>query len=770
MQQLQANAPTRNASARQSGQGAQRYCCKQCTGAQPLCDDAIAANERELHAYVSWSALSASVLTRPANGVSLPGPPRQLSTPVRQAATPSQAPTASLPQAETPNGTAYAQNAHLPYPSGALSSVPSNTPVRPGPAVIPKPIGGRREEYKHYDVVDTTGTSAQKKEQQADGAAAALKPHEREIADRKIEELQTLVASLTEDKDDLEGSENFTTVSTLDADFTVMRAKAMDTLSDKMSNIINLGRFAVLPVDLVMDVQSLLQPGVTSATKNELFRQTDETIAWADSIDAAKVALKASKMILDTMIEGRDDYRMRREEIIDIVIDLIKFIKDACIVPVVQARRSGPTEDLFTAATGQKKELQAVLRVCGSVIARFAVLIGKYNLSDRALNGLEYLALELVMEQNSDSEKDSIFTVQKFEQFRQKAVDVLAEIFARHAEQQNSILNGVLSNLEKLPDKKASARQFKSAREVPIMTISALFMRFVQVAATNREAQAKRTVAGLTEDASDEDVSDYHPGSSTTRKKKRDDAPGQIALRLAHRAKAIANTIASFLVDRASNVAKTSDKPFRNLLDLFIDDFCNVLGSPEWPGADILLEQILVRMQTLLQAEQKSSVNEKDMALAIMSRIGCGVLDFKHRLRKLKREKLDVSQSDISSKLDRLVEEAMSENVKEGVNDMDLLAFDGPYRMVIESLPDYLHLHSSQDDARLQSVSGCHATLWLATYLRAFPPNADSDTRPLAVEQLRERLNLVFMDHKWLAQQQYVHRHHSVVYASLTYV
>ncbi|KAH5246847.1 sister chromatid cohesion protein [Parastagonospora nodorum] len=692
------------------------------------------------------------------NGV-LPPEPRQLATPARPAATPSQTRTPSLPQVETPNGTAHAQTGHLPFPSSALSSVPNSTPPRPGPAVVVKPISGRREEYQRYDdvVVDATPSLPQKRQEQTDRGLAALKPHEREIADRKIEELRDLVASLTDDKDDLEGSDSFRTVPTLDADFTVMRFRAMDNLSDKMSNIINLGRFSALPVDMVMDIQSLLQPGVTSAIKNDLFKQAEETIEWSDSIEAAKFALKAAKMILDTMIEGRDDYRMRREEMIDTIIDLIKFIKDACIVPILQARRSGSTEDVFISATGQKRELQTVLRLCGSVMSRCAMLIGKYNLSDRALNGLEYLALELVMEQNSDSEKDSIFTIQKFEQFRQKAVDVLAEIFARHAEQQNSILNGVLSNLEKLPDKKASARQFKSARDVPIMTISALFMRFVQVAATNRESQTKTAASNNNENSSDEDASDYDPGTSSTKKrKKRNDAPAQTAQLLFKRAKTIAYTIAAFLVDRASNVSKTSDKPFRNLLDLFIEDFCNVLGSPEWPGAELLLEQVMRKMNALLQAEQtaKTTVNDKDMALSVMSRIGCGILDFKHRLKKLKREKLDVSQSNISSKLDRLLDEAMSDNAKEGVNDLDLLAFDGPYRMVIESLPDYLDLHSSQDDPRLQSVSGCHVTLWLAAFLRAFPADAgDADARPLAVAQLRERLDLMIMDHKWLSQK-----------------
>ena len=619
-----------------------------------------------------------------------------------------------------------------------------------------KPISGPREDYKAYDDIDTSESLSQKRKEdrQAQAGAAALRPHEREIADRKIEELQSLVTSLLEGKDDLDGSDDFMTVSTPDGDFTVMKPKATDALSDKMSNIINLGRFAALPVDLVMDMQSLLQPAITSTTKNSLFTQEEETLEWSESIDAAKFALKASKMVLDTMIEGRDDYRMRREEIIDVIIDLIKFIKDACIVPIVQARRSGPTQNLFSSATDLKKDLQAVLRLCGNVIGRFATLIGKCNLSDRALNTLEYLALELLMEQNSESEKDSVFMIQKFEQFRQKAVDVLAQIFARHPEQRQSILNGILSNLEKLPDRKASARQFKSAREVPIMTISALFMRFVQVAATNRDAQSKTTAARSTVRAFEEEGSDYAPGTTVRREKGHNDSPTQIAQGLSANGIHIALNIAKSLVDRASNVSKTGDKPFRNLLDLFIEDFSNVLGSPEWPAADMLLQQLLIRMQFILQGEHsaKQSVVDKDMALAIMSRIGCGVIDFKLRLKKLKREKLDISQSDLSSKLARYVDESMSDDARERVNDMDLLAFDGPYRMVIESLRDYLELHASQEDPHLQSITGCHVTSWLSSVIRAFPDD-DADAQPHAAKDVREHLESMLMDSKWLARK-----------------
>ncbi|KAH7088884.1 sister chromatid cohesion protein-like protein Mis4 [Paraphoma chrysanthemicola] len=709
------------------------------------------SHEPKLSPFASMLLKDTGVAFTP-SGVRAPEPPRPSATPVRQPAPPP-ARTPSQPHLATANGTAHAQNARVSYPSSALASAPSSTPVRPGPAVMIQPISGRREDYQRYDTIDAPESLSQKRkdDRQAESSAAALRPHEREIADRKIEELEALVESLNEAKEDLDSSTDFTTVSTPDGDFRVMKVRGMDKLSDNMSKIINLGRFSILPVELVMDVQSLLQPAITSTTKNDLFAHQDDTPEWSESIQAAKHALKASKMVLDTMIEGRDDYRMRREEIIDVVIDLIKFIKDACIIPIVQARRSGPAESLFAAASGQKKELQTILRLCGSVIGRFATLIGKCNLSDRALNTLEYLTLELLMEQNSESEKDSIFMIQKFEQFRQKAVDVLSQIFARHAEQRNSILNGILSNLEKLPDKKASARQFKSAREVPIMTISAVFMRFVQAVATNRETQS--TSGTAIPEASEEEGSDYDPGTTAHKKKRRNNTPGQTAQALSANAVNIAVNISVSLVDRASNVSKTGDKPFRNLLDLFIEDFCNVLGSPEWPAADMLLQQLLARMQSKLRGPQaaKQSVVDKDMALATLARIGCGVIDFKTRLKKLKRESLDVSQSEVSSKLERLFDEAMNDDTKERVNDMDLLAFDGPYRMVIESLRDYLDLHSTQDDPHLQSISGYHITNWLASILKAFPDD-DSDAHPLAARDVRERVDSMIMDSKWLTR------------------
>lgn len=656
----------------------------------------------------------------------------------------------TTPQAHTPNTAAYSQNVAISYPSSALLSAPSSTPLRPGPAVVIKPAAVKKEEYQRFDNIAVGTPSSQRK---ADSGTAVLRPHEREIADRKIEELEALVVKLIEERDDLDATGSFVRISTADGEMNVIERRAMDRLSDKMANINNLGHFAELSVDLVSQVQKLLEPSITCTGQLILFPQDED---WSDGIDKARAALQASKLMLTSMIDGRDDYRLRPEDTVGAIIDLIKVIRNECIVPVVQARRA---DSLFDSANSRRKELLSVLRGCGAVMSRFATLIGKVNLPERGLNILEDLTVGLLVEQNSDSEKDSVFGIKPFELFRQKAMDVLAQIFARHTDQRPSILNGILSNLEKLPDKKASARQFKSAREVPIMSISALFMRFVQVAAMNKDFRTSHVPDDTEGNAREEDASDYEAGAAmpqTSKRKNKSGESSQTAQTLTENAKQIAGSITANLIHRASNVSKTGDKPFRNLLDLFIEDFLNVLGSPEWPAATILLHSFLVRMATTVSVENaaKHTVVDKDMALSTLAKMGCGILDFQHRLKHLKRG-LDTSQSELSAKLDRLAEDAFddSTNTKDRINPVDLYEFEGPYRMVIESLSSYLELRRDQEDLHLESVTGCHVTLWLDA-VREKLEKSSSDAPHSPLIEVQRCLEAMLVDPRWLERKQ----------------
>lgn len=54
-----------------------------------------------------------------------------------------------------------------------------------------------------------------------------------------------------------------------------------------------------------------------------------------------------------------------------------------------------------------------------------------------------------------------------------------------------------------------------------------------------------------------------------------------------------ASHVVNYLIGRAIGTTKTGDAPYRVLLDIFVEDFISVLGLPEWPGAELVLQQVL---------------------------------------------------------------------------------------------------------------------------------------------------------------------------------
>jgi len=106
-----------------------------------------------------------------------------------------------------------------------------------------------------------------------------------------------------------------------------------------------------------MDVQSLLQPTITSTTKKTLFTQEDETPEWSESIDAAKFALKACKMVLDTMTEGEGTVRIEvQEQYVSTTTSLARPRRDHR--PVLVASSKLLAADAFPTALQQLSAVQ----------------------------------------------------------------------------------------------------------------------------------------------------------------------------------------------------------------------------------------------------------------------------------------------------------------------------------------------------------------------------------------------------------------------------
>jgi cohesin loading factor subunit SCC2 len=471
----------------------------------------------------------------------------------------------------------------------------------------------------------------------------------------------------------------------------------------------------------------------------------------------AQTGLRACKLALQTMTEGSDDRRTCSEDLIQSIVRLVKYVLNSCITPVVESRRTGSSSELFESAARHKSGISDLLRLCGNIFSLVAVLLGKINLTDFTLSPIESISIDMIFIQNAEKEAESVLGIKKVETFRQKAMDVLAQIAAFHPDQRDAIVDEVLLNLERLPAKRTSARHFKSAHDDPIMLVSALFMRIVQAAGSSNskriDAPQETPDSDGTDSSEDEESEDeLHDPRPKKRKtgKKIAQAPGQIANVLWNESEGIAGRIANTLVARAENVSKSGDKPYRNILDLFMEDLCNVLGSPEWPAATILLYRLLSHMVHISENAKDKSGQAVEMAIATMGNMGCGIIDFTHRLRRLKRG-LDIAHSEMSARLIPLADGALARNI----NRKDVLAENGPYRMVLDSLSTYLHPqgpHLDRNDPYLRSLSGYYVTAWTIAFHESSPENHGvplTQTMPEMEEQLKNML----LDKNWSAKE-----------------
>jgi cohesin loading factor subunit SCC2 len=611
-----------------------------------------------------------------------------------------------------------------------------------------------REEYKRYETEISDSALKRKQENtRAKDEVPAMRAREMEIAERKTRDMLKLLNRLSEARHEGhdDHSDYFRNVAVIDSETTVLNNRGLTSLSEAVLNLANMDCFSALPLEKVLFIQSLSEPSIAATGELPQDLTEGDIKSW---LDMAQSGLKASELVLLTMVHGAHDRRICSEDTVRDIIRALKHVLDMCIIPIVESRRNGSTSDLFQLALANKSEMHSVLRSCGRVFSFLATLIGKVNLGETALSPIEYITFSIIFVQNGENEKESALEIKRFEAFRQKAMDVLVQIFACHIDQRNSITIEVLNNLEKLPDKRASARQFKSSRETPIMLVSAFFMRIVQAAACrNSQEERSRVQSGPAtpddgDESEDSESETEHRRSKKAARNATSRNPSEVSSKLMEDATRVALDISNWLVTRARNVSKSGDKPFRNLLDLFIEDFCNVLGSPEWPAAALLLEKLLGYMINIVQNSSKEvGVPDKDMALAILGRMGGGMIDFGIRLKQHRRG-LDISQSELSNTLVRLADDAFENSI----NNHDLLGLQGPYWVVLDALPRYLKPEANQDDPHLQSVKGCHVTFWMYAFTQAFQSEGD-EPRPKVVETLEGELRKMVMDPDRLSRE-----------------
>ncbi|KAI9877619.1 MAG: Sister chromatid cohesion protein 2 [Pleopsidium flavum] len=662
--------------------------------------------------------------------------------------------------AHASNEAIHVQSSGIPTPAQKLS-----TPV----VAIPLPPPSfRHSDYITFPDVDITkgkgqdvnNVSRKRKHdvlERDDGPPSRIHDQSQK-SDESLRSLQNLVGDIFEAEDQLQPDTSGTT--SLDASkYFVLTNAAGDgggptlapwvysKLEIFLQKVISIERFAEIPVEHLSRLQKLCEGELSLAEATKLTIEAswgeNDVECWRQRVEAAETGLRSARTLLRIMIGGREEKQLYSEEMLRSVLNVLKHIMDSCIVPVVEARSIGSSSEIFATASSQQKLLSTLTHQASRVMRSLAELLVKVEVAEGAITTIEFLVARLVFVENAHSEKESALGIQKFEALRRNATDVLARVFAKYEDQRECIVLEILTSLEKLPQTRQSARQFKLIDGKNIQLVSALIMQLVQSSGApsdERNSSTQKTVLPTRDTASDleADESDHsgdnNEGPSKVVNRSVDDTDttperhpvaavqrlAAVAQPLFDSASRIADYIIKFFVQRALTSTKTGDQPYRNLLDIFTEDLLNVLGSTDWPAAELLLRCLLLR--TIGIAESGSSTAPaKNMALELLGMMGSAISDVAAYVRQLAKS-MDHTDSDLSGSLVQLSEEYFDGKLQ----GRDLFTWDGPYRVTLQ----YLQARDL-DDSQIRSARGFYLTQWaLADGLKQISERAELPDAP----------------------------------------
>ena len=524
-------------------------------------------------------------------------------------------------------------------------------------------------------------------------------------------------------------------------------------LESSLQKATTAGRLAEIPAEHLQRLQRLCEGALLSAISSDLHTElewnADDFAGWVSRLDAVDLGLRSARTILRMMIGGREEKQIYSEELLQSVIDVVKKTLDHCIIPVVEARSSSPDAAFFDAASSHRKVISQLLFDTSKVMALLVKLLSKVEIAETIITGIEFFAFPLLFAENAHSEKESVLGIQRFESLRHTAMDMIATVFSRYPGQRLFLFDEILSSLQKLPVTRQHARHFKLTDGPSIQLVSALIMRLVQTSATRSSRVIKKTpkrtltfyegeqgsesescqeelskVADNPGQSADSDTSeiDEHSSQDVAMQRLAKDATS----RLDDAAKS-AQYVVKYLVQRAMTASKTGDQPHRQLLDLFLEDFITVLGLPEWPAAELLLQILYANCRNIAE-NQKSLAPAKNMALEILGQMGSAISELVSNTRHAARG-LEGHESQYSGYLRQMLDDYMDGSLETS----EVVIWDGPYHATAE----YLQTKNS-DDPQIVSAQAYYLARW-ARIVTSGAVKLDSKNEELS-SKLREML------------------------------
>jgi len=547
-----------------------------------------------------------------------------------------------------------------------------------------------------------------------------------------------------------------------------------------LQKAISLGCMAQVPLDDLLRLQRLCDGALRHAISLDFKFRDDDGEADVESrvlqLPEVDTGLKAARTSLRIMSAGREEMQLYSEDVIQGAVDLFRNVMDGIIIPVAELRSSGPTERRFKQLAAHRKTLTTTFTSCLRLFTLMTELMSKTELSETVLNTLQDAASRLHFVENAHAERDSVLGVQKFDGLRLAAMDMLSQVFVLKPQLRQSIFDDILTSLEKLPVGKQKARQFKLADGRSIQPVSALIMRLVQASAgkvDDSRLKPRASFRPLEDDAEEQPAAsgangaDGTDGANGANGANGDDpAVGPLAtitteergaaqhstaiqelsnvtLALVETARRNASYVVNYIVTRALTSTKSGETPYRNLLDLFVEDFTTCVDSPDWPGAELLLRILMLKMLGMVEGgEKQSAATAKNMALEVLGTLATAISKLRSQVQKSSNS---VDSDELTAYLAELAVAAL--DMKSRPEQMTDWA--GPYRTVLE------HLEAKRsDDPHLASAISFVIADWSARVCAAYDANQDVDvSRDRELGRLAYRLRMMAEDKQWLSTE-----------------
>lgn len=371
-----------------------------------------------------------------------------------------------------------------------------------------------------------------------------------------------------------------------------------------------------LEFDRILKLYKLLErslsnsDSVIESTSDLLDREVEEIERVISICDNA---LKAIKVLFRIFLSGRPEKNLLPEDLLNSVMDVISKVLENYILPISNLELANqPVMKLRGVFSGFCQEITQLLEV----LSTFA---STANLNEASITKLEFLSIKIIFYESAAKPRDSILGSTSIESLRVSSMRLTSVLYGTYPEQRSFILDEILSSFAKLPVNK-SARQFRLANGVTIQLVSALIMRLVQ---TCGSMEFEFVDARMTDD-----------DAAADQLKVRRQELADISTKAINDSSNSAAEVINYLLSRAMKTTKSGDSPFRGLIDMFMEDFLNVLPNPEWPAAELLMFTFAASLTTLLDND-KDGVNVSTMALELLGTIISKLWHFKEQEDKL---------------------------------------------------------------------------------------------------------------------------------------